>query len=99
MIEVFKTNVQDPVQANMLIHHIHELFGHYRVNFDLEDCDKILRIQSKAGIVEPEFVIELLRDFGFSAEVLPDDAPVETRMARVMRHCSSLYFYQPYHPQ
>jgi hypothetical protein len=99
MVEVFKTNVQHPEHANMLIHHLHESFGHYRVNFDLDDCDKILRVQSKAGNVEPDFVIELLRDFGFSAEVLSDDAPVETRMARIMGHGSSLYFHQPYHPQ
>jgi hypothetical protein len=75
MIEVFKTNVHDHVHAKMLIEEIHETFIHYRANFDLEDCDRILRVKSSRGSVQPSFLINLLRNFGFKAEVLPDDLP------------------------
>ncbi len=72
MIEVFKTNVEDHRHANMLIDKIHKSFIDHEANFDLEDCDKILRVKCKEGIVEPALFIHLLYDFGFHAEVLPD---------------------------
>lgn len=73
MIEVFKTNVKNPDHANMLLGHIHQTFQNYRANFDLEDCDKILRVACSSGFIQPTCLINLLRDFGFYAEVLPDD--------------------------
>lgn len=73
MVEVFKTNVKDPLNANMLIYQIHKCFAHYKANFDLEDCDKILRVIHANGIVESSAVIDILRDLGFNAEVLPDE--------------------------
>ena len=72
MIEVFKTNVGNHDHANMLIHEIHKSFINHEANFDLEDCDKILRVKCKEGIVEPDLFIHFLHDFGFHAEVLPD---------------------------
>lgn len=73
MVEVFKTNVRDPSNANMLIYQIHKCFVHYTANFDLEDCDKILRVKHANGIVESSAVIDILKDLGFNAEVLPDE--------------------------
>jgi hypothetical protein len=73
MVEVFKTNVKDPGLANLLINHIHNTFPDYTANFDLEDCDKILRVACTSGTVQPYFLINILNDFGFQAEVLPDD--------------------------
>jgi hypothetical protein len=73
MVEVFKTDVKDAHQANRLIDQIHKIFTDYTANFDLEDCDKILRIKSINGTVQSCYVITILQDFGFTAEVLPDD--------------------------
>jgi hypothetical protein len=78
MIEVFKTNVNSIGQANRLVERIHHTFGNYRANFDLDDCDRILRISSPC-YVHDGLVIALLRDAGFHAEVLPDS--VETLFA------------------
>ncbi|MGA0560544.1 hypothetical protein ACO2Q8_28020 [Larkinella sp. VNQ87] len=72
MVEVFKTNVEDHRQAERLIDQIHQSFRGYRANFDLEDCDNILRIKSPSGWVEADGVITLLLNSGFRAEVLPD---------------------------
>ena len=72
MIEVFKTNVCHPDHANMLIEQIHRTFMEYKANFDLEDCDRILRVKSATGQVQPSLLIGLLRDYGFQAEVLPE---------------------------
>jgi hypothetical protein len=71
MIEVFSTNVNDPQHASMLVNRIHTEFSHYKANFDLEDCDNILRVVSSNGIVNSLCLIELLRDHGFQAEILP----------------------------
>lgn len=73
MVEVFKTNVKDWDHANMLLDQIHKTFGDYKANFDLEDCDKILRVKCATGLIESSLLINLLKDFGFNAEVLPDD--------------------------
>ena len=73
MVEVLKTNVGDPLNAKMLIYQIHTCFAHYTANFDLEDCDKILRVKCASGMVESLAVIDILKNFGFDAEVLPDE--------------------------
>ena len=72
MVEVFKTNVNERDHANMLINQIHKIFTDYKANFDLDDCDKILRVKSIKGVIEPSCLIDLLKKFGFHAEVLPD---------------------------
>lgn len=75
MIEVFKTNVDHPSQASMLTNVIHLRFDGYLATFDLEDCDRILRIESRTDTVSATALVELLREFGFRAEVLSDDQP------------------------
>jgi hypothetical protein len=72
MIEVFKTNVTDPGQASMLVQVVHYVDDRYRANFDLEDCDHILRVESTGGKVDHATIIALLSYFGSEAEVLPD---------------------------
>ena len=76
MVEVFKTNVQHPDHARVLIEEIHAAFRNYSANFDLEDCDKILRIESSKSFVEASPLLALLNRFGFEGEVLSDDKPV-----------------------
>ena len=75
MVEVFKTNVEHFDHAAMLIDQIHQVFAEYKANFDLDDCDRILRVKSNNGLVHSSPVIELLKYYGFDAEVLPDDVP------------------------
>jgi hypothetical protein len=72
MIEVFKTDVCDPRQAKRLVELIHQTFQDYEANFDLEDCDKVLRVKSRCESVKPTILIELLKGMGFSAEVMID---------------------------
>lgn len=73
MIEVFKTNVTDCDQASILVERIHQFFPGYTANFDLEDCDRILRVCAKTGLVNASLVVNLLKDCGTTAEVLPDE--------------------------
>ncbi|MBN8878330.1 MAG: hypothetical protein J0I32_12340 [Sphingobacteriales bacterium] len=71
MIEVFKTDVKDKVFASILVEQIHKTYTGYSANFDLDDCDNILRVKSISGIVQADPLILLLKKYGFSAEVLP----------------------------
>ena len=72
MVEVFKTNVLYESDAMMILHCIHKTFVGCEANFDLSDCDNILRIKYKEDIVTPDTVIELLYAFGFTATILSD---------------------------
>lgn len=75
MVEVFKTDVRNQRQANKLIDLIHNAFPEYEVNFDLEDCDRILRVKSSTQLILAAPLIMLLYTAGHHAEVLPDDDP------------------------
>lgn len=79
MVEVFKTNVEDSSHADLLVEQIHKTYTHYRANFDLEDCDKILRVESKISEIEPSPLINLLNEFGYDAEILQDEIIPVTR--------------------
>lgn len=72
MIEVFKTDVQKKRRSKEILTSIHLQFPYYICNFDLEDCDKILRIDSLTKDIESEEIIKLLSQHGVNAEVLQD---------------------------
>ncbi len=45
IVEIFKTNVQKESERDYVIAIIQTQFPDYKINFDLEDCDKILRVE------------------------------------------------------
>lgn len=71
MIEVFKTNIHCAEKATQLLHIIHSHFTNYQANFDLEDCDRILRVTTSNGNIGLHF-IDWLKKFGCHAEILPE---------------------------
>lgn len=73
MIEVFKTNITQPKKANKIIRKLHLKFPDYKINFDFEDCDNILRVESFNKVLEIEKIIQLIRSFEFDIELLTDD--------------------------
>ena len=68
MVEVFKTNVQEVAQSELLIQQLLVHYPNSKINFDLEDCDCILRIA--AQVITPETVIALLAARGYQCELL-----------------------------
>lgn len=77
MVEVFKTDIVDEDRVKVLMDLIHHAFSDLQANFDLEDCDKVLRVEAADGIIEPFTIIEFLQRFGVTAEVLPDTVPMQ----------------------
>lgn len=64
IVEVFKTNVRKEADKNYVIAVIQSQFPNYKINFDLEDCDKILRVE---GIdLECENIIDYVNCLGYT---------------------------------
>jgi hypothetical protein len=68
MIEVFKTNVQNKKECKPLIRRLKKVLPGGYINFDLEDCDKILRIDSPGFSADD--IIRLLQEYGHRCEIL-----------------------------
>jgi hypothetical protein len=65
---IFKTTVATQKQALQLQPLLDELSVIRSHNFDLEDCDRILRVVSTD--LQPELICELLDNQGFKCEAL-----------------------------
>lgn len=68
MVEVFKTNVQKEKEAELLLEKLQEQFPQYKINFDLADCDKILRVEGKQ--IQPQNIISIMEKSSYNCEVL-----------------------------
>ncbi len=69
MVEVFSTNVLRPADAAKITPLLANAFPGCTFNFDLEDCDRIFRIESAEDVTEK--VISFFRQHNFSCSVLP----------------------------
>jgi hypothetical protein len=67
-VEIFRTNIQNKRIGNKVLKKLNTLFPESRINFDLEDCDKILRIEG--GDFTETKVKEVLMEFGYECELL-----------------------------
>lgn len=68
MVEVFKTNVQEEDEAKQIIQYLLEHFPESKINFDLDDCDKILRIESE--YINPAIIINTLKNKKIYCEII-----------------------------
>ena len=68
MIEIFKTNVDDSSKAEQIISLLHQYYPAFMINFDLQDCDKILRIKGESIPVDE--IVEIVLQAGFHCSVL-----------------------------
>ena len=56
LVEIFKTNINCPDEAKKIVEQIHATYTTYKANFDLDDCDKILRIVTNENIAVTNFI-------------------------------------------
>ena len=68
MVEVYKTNVRHKRQARRLLNVLAKQFPMFRINFDLEDCDKILRVEGKN--IPQEKIAKLVTENGYQCDFL-----------------------------
>ena len=68
MIEIFKTNVELEEQGEHIMDELIQLFSSVKINFDLNDCDRILRVEGHEFSVDR--IRETIHALGFTCEVL-----------------------------
>ena len=68
MVEIFKTNVTGLDEAATIVSLLQLQLPYCKVNFDLQDCDKILRVKGENICITT--IIELLQSCGFSCSLL-----------------------------
>lgn len=71
MVKVYKTNVNKLSRAKSILNTIRENLPDSDPSFDLEDCDKVLRIEYYSGKFKEQEIREILANYGHSLEVLP----------------------------
>jgi len=69
-ILVFKTNIEDARQVKKVSPHLSNMEGIQRWNVDLNDCDKILRVETNELL--PHSIESLLQRAGYYCEELQD---------------------------
>ena len=72
IVNVFKTNVRDQLAAGHIIVVLRQTLSHCKINFDLDDCDKILRIESQWEPINEGEVQLMVAACGYHCEPLPD---------------------------
>ncbi len=68
MVLVFKTNVNSSLKVKRITPKLNSLFPNSKWNFDLEDCDRILRFESDHNVMKE--IILLMKILGFECEAL-----------------------------
>ena len=68
MVEVFKTNVYEEERSIIIVRKLLEYFPKNKINFDLQDCDKILRVEGEN--IFSGRIRELLNAEGHECEIL-----------------------------
>ena len=68
MVEVFKTNVKKAGEARRMISALLHHFPDKKINFDLNDCDKVLRVEGE-NIINCR-IKDILLENGFVCEEL-----------------------------
>jgi hypothetical protein len=68
MVEVFKTNVQQFTEAQKLVALLRRHFPGTKINIDMDDCDKVLRVEGANLRIEK--LMTLVTEKGFLCTVL-----------------------------
>jgi hypothetical protein len=68
MVEVFKTNVDTLQKKIVILSKLNDLLPDCKINFDLDDCDRILRVEGND--IPVLLIIEHVQQFGCTCSLL-----------------------------
>jgi len=71
-VEIFKTDVQERARANKVLAVIGRKHPDYLVNFDIEDDDRILRVESTTSQINTIQIETLLEGIGVYCKIFMD---------------------------
>ncbi|MET3126277.1 hypothetical protein ABID42_001379 [Arcicella rosea] len=66
VIEIFKTNVSNKQTSDEVLNLLKGFYPHLKINFDLDDCDNILRVQGHN--FPSNHIVEILSQMGLCCE-------------------------------
>jgi len=69
MLYIYKTNIENKSDVDMLRNSLDQILGSEKWNIDLNDCDKVFRMES---VTEADMIkaLETIRDRGFHFDEL-----------------------------
>jgi SAM-dependent methyltransferase len=76
VIEIFKTNIRNQAQARAVYDALARLLPAARISFDLDDPEKILRVED--DIIDADQVMETVKDLGYGCKIIPDQVCKDT---------------------
>ncbi|WP_282635418.1 methyltransferase type 11 [Sphingobacterium thalpophilum] len=68
VVEIFKTNVSTEKEARDTTRSLLRLYPIYKINFDLEDEENILRVETHKLKVETAEIIKYMIELGYNCE-------------------------------
>ena len=71
-IGIYRTNIDNSVIAENIIDAIHTNYPESKANFDLEDCDKILRVENISGKSQDKIIKGFVAQLGYKIEDLTE---------------------------
>ena len=72
MVEIFRTNVKNKRLAGKVLKVLQAHLPAFNFNFDLDDCDRILRVQSNECPVECIKIIQIVKDHAVEISLFED---------------------------
>lgn len=69
MVSVFETNVESVEEAQVVLVELLKRYPGFRINFDLEDCDNILRVEGAEFSVDD--IVSDMEKLGHICKELP----------------------------
>ena len=64
-VEIFKTGVCKASEAEAVTNILLKCFPQYQINFDLDDCDNILRVESQQDLIDEKQVRQTMAELGY----------------------------------
>ncbi len=73
-VEVFRTNIRTPREAGVVVTMVEAYFAGLRITLDLDDCDRILRVQDRHSTapLPVSGIRRLVAALGYQIEVLAE---------------------------
>ncbi|MCR8556638.1 methyltransferase type 11 [Mucilaginibacter sp. BJC16-A38] len=72
MVEIFKTNVKSKRLAGKVLKSLQSHLPAFQFNFDLDDCDRILRVQTSGCPVECVKIIHIVKGYEIDISLFED---------------------------
>jgi hypothetical protein len=72
MVEIFRTNVKNKRLAGKVLKALQSHLPAFNYNFDLDDCDRILRVQSNGMPVECRKIIQIVKGYAIEISLFED---------------------------